>query len=313
MRMGMTTMAMNSGFGVAGWTPNDMVMEFVIPAEGGTVTLPIVANATYFPAGYTDGITINWGDGTITTMTNGTAGTPNSHIYTVGTYIVVIRGRLKKFGTAATWVGKDLIKNLLSWGTLGTIDCSFAFYISKSLQGVATNFPTGVTLLNSTFTGCSNAAFNPDVSSWDVGNVTNMYGLFDYCNGSAFNPDVSSWDVRKVTTFYNFFRAVTGSFTGGKGVSGTGLKNWKIAAAAANAGYGFAGAAKSFGTSWLDEILIAWAARIGANPDPLSTNVTWHFQGTQKYSAAAAAAYTALTTPVENGGAGWTIICGGQA
>ena len=286
MRMGMTTMAMNSGFGVAGWTPNDMVMEFVIPAEGGTVTLPIVANATYFPAGYTDGITINWGDGTITTMTNGTAGTPNSHIYTVGTYIVVIRGRLKKFGTATTWVGKDLIKNLLSWGTLGTIDCSFAFYISKSLQGVATNFPTGVTLLNSTFTGCSNAAFN---------------------------PDVSSWDVRKVTTFYNFFRAVTGSFTGGKGVSGTGLKNWKIAAAAANAGYGFAGAAKSFGTSWLDEILIAWAARIGANPDPLSTNVTWHFQGAQKYSAAAVDAYTALTTPVENGGAGWTIICGGQA
>ena len=41
------------------------------------------------------------------------------------------------------------------------------------------------------------SAFNQDISSWDVSNVTNMDAMFD--DASAFNQDISSWDVSSVT------------------------------------------------------------------------------------------------------------------
>ena len=47
-------------------------------------------------------------------------------------------------------------------------------------------------------------AFNQDISSWNVSNVTNMYSMFRGCK--AFNRDISKWNVSKVTNlFYMFF------------------------------------------------------------------------------------------------------------
>ncbi|GIR72814.1 MAG: hypothetical protein CM15mP75_3260 [Flammeovirgaceae bacterium] len=37
--------------------------------------------------------------------------------------------------------------------------------------------------------------FNQDISSWDVGKVTSMYGMFK--KSSVFNQDIGSWDVGK--------------------------------------------------------------------------------------------------------------------
>ena len=50
------------------------------------------------------------------------------------------------------------------------------------------------------------SAFNQDLSSWNVGEVTNMYNMFR--DASAFNQDLSSWNVGKVTTMqFMFYRA----------------------------------------------------------------------------------------------------------
>ena len=38
----------------------------------------------------------------------------------------------------------------------------------------------------------SNTAFNQNISTWDVSNVTNMDGMF---YKSSFNQDIGSWDV----------------------------------------------------------------------------------------------------------------------
>ena len=40
------------------------------------------------------------------------------------------------------------------------------------------------------------AAFNGDISKWDVGRVTSMACMFS--RAKAFNGDVSKWDVEKV-------------------------------------------------------------------------------------------------------------------
>ena len=44
---------------------------------------------------------------------------------------------------------------------------------------------------------------NPDISEWDVSNVTSMRGMF--CGCHKFNCDISRWDVRKVKDFNSMF------------------------------------------------------------------------------------------------------------
>ena len=61
--------------------------------------------------------------------------------------------------------------------------------------------------------------FNPDISSWDVSNVTNMslmFGLsdnsildFTYESVVYFNQDISKWDVSKVTNMSGMFLRAT--------------------------------------------------------------------------------------------------------
>jgi len=50
---------------------------------------------------------------------------------------------------------------------------------------------------------CDDAAFNQDISSWDVGSVTDMSTMF--ASAAAFNQDISSWDVSKVTNMGAMF------------------------------------------------------------------------------------------------------------
>ena len=47
------------------------------------------------------------------------------------------------------------------------------------------------------------AAFNEDISSWDVSSVTAMGNMFR--NATAFNQDISSWDVSNVISMYRMF------------------------------------------------------------------------------------------------------------
>ena len=47
------------------------------------------------------------------------------------------------------------------------------------------------------------SAFNQNIGSWNVNNVTAMYSMFQ--DASAFNQDISNWKVNNVTTMHSMF------------------------------------------------------------------------------------------------------------
>jgi len=47
------------------------------------------------------------------------------------------------------------------------------------------------------------STFNGDISKWNTGKVTTMYGMFYYA--SVFNQDIGSWNTGKVTFMYAMF------------------------------------------------------------------------------------------------------------
>ena len=65
---------------------------------------------------------------------------------------------------------------------------------------------------NCPFGGPDEILFDPDISSWDVSNITNMSHMFgskeiDEIISIFFNKDISKWDVSKVTDMSNMFNS----------------------------------------------------------------------------------------------------------
>ena len=70
----------------------------------------------------------------------------------------------------------------------------------------ATTCTSGITDMRLLFNLINNAAFNQDISSWDVSNVTDMHGMFAIDDfQSSFNQDISNWDVSNVTDMGGMF------------------------------------------------------------------------------------------------------------
>ena len=205
----------NSVSGGANISENkSMLLEFVLPEVDNTgynktVTLPILSNTTYFPATHSEGIRIDWGDGTITSLnaTSGDAG--NTHTYaSFGTYLVRISGKLYQFGLGETaWTsGRNYLTKCLSFGTgLGLVSLYGAFRDGADALAVPKYLPNSITTMRSMFAYCSGNNFNPDVSQWNTGSVTDMRYMFDYCSGNNFNPDVSQWNTGSVTDMRTMF------------------------------------------------------------------------------------------------------------
>jgi surface protein len=274
--------------------------------EPTTIALAIKADSSWFDAGQE--VSIDWGDGTTPDVVNATSGQSGyiSHEYTTaGTYMVKVSGTMKVYRRAGkeNIAGQGLLTHIRSFGKLGIESFTYAFYNCTNLVSVPKHLPVNVSFTNFMFYGCSDAAFNPDVSNWDVSNVKNMFAMFRGCSGAAFNPDVSNWDVSNVSNMSYMFNACSGAaFRGGRGTAGTGIANWTPDSLTIATSFMLSSKKQKYG--FLDSILITWADLIDDIEHPLPEDITINF-GTNTYTAAASAAILAL----ENHG--WVISSGG--
>ncbi|MCR9262687.1 MAG: BspA family leucine-rich repeat surface protein [Flavobacteriaceae bacterium] len=145
--------------------------------------------------------TINWGDGSINSITTSNP-TGIFHPYeTAGTYTVAIVGDFPAIKMNAVGQTIEQLKSIDQWGNIQWKSMVGAFYLCLDMQYNATDAPdlSQVTSMNSMFYGAT--AFNGEIGDWDVSNVTNMGTMFDHAN--SFNQDLGNWNIANVTQMHD--------------------------------------------------------------------------------------------------------------
>ncbi|GAA3620252.1 BspA family leucine-rich repeat surface protein [Flavivirga jejuensis] len=188
-----------------------------------TIVLPI-----YDGTGTSYDFTVDWGDGTIASVTS-YDDPDRSHTYAAaGEKTVTIIGKLIGFNFFIVKDSNELIESITSWGDIHFGFETGIFWQCKALTTLPDESPdlTGITSISYYFSECdlftgnvknwdvSNIVnfdkafykalkFNEDISGWDVSKATTVDSMFAYTE--AFNQDISSWDVTSITDFYGMF------------------------------------------------------------------------------------------------------------
>ena len=170
------------------------------------VTVPV--GAIEF-AGYTPvPVMINWGDGTVDTCT--AYSTPLHSYTTAGSYKITIwhatvasidsYGFYGFYNPATNYYMNEIITSIETFGNLGFT--KLYLQDAVNLVSVPASIPASVTDISFMFFGCS-AINDPNISLWDVSNVTNIDGLFYLA--SAFNQPLNTWNISKATNLGGMF------------------------------------------------------------------------------------------------------------
>ena len=150
--------------------------------------------------GGTVNVTVDWGDGTTTTVT--TPGEVDHSYATEGAHPVTLTGSLTQFGSGQYGSSSpSCITQVSSFGSLGITSLSGAFNGDTVLQSVPSSLPPGVTDLSYMFFNAG--SFSGDISGWQTGTVTDMSRMFAY--ETTFNQPIGSWDTSHVTDMSGMF------------------------------------------------------------------------------------------------------------
>ena len=161
---------------------------------------------TILVRGSTGAYTVDWGDGTATSVTGDA-----SHAYaSPGEHQVVISGNF----TGIYLNGRPNAEKLQSidqWGDIQWESMNWVFWGATNMVYRATDVPdlSGVTGMYAMFDYAT--SFNGDIAPWDVSGVTDMSYMF--LDASSFNSDLSPWDVSGVTRMSGMFAGAE-SFNG---------------------------------------------------------------------------------------------------
>ena len=159
-----------------------------------SITIPVGSS--------TGAYTVDWGDGTVTSVTGDA-----SHAYaSPGEYRVVISGDFTRI-YLIDGPNAEKLQSIDQWGDIRWESMNSAFGRATNMVYRATDIPdlSGVTDMSAMFFGAH--SFNGDISEWDVSEVTDMYEMFS--GASSFNGDISEWDISGVIDMSYMFLGVS--------------------------------------------------------------------------------------------------------
>lgn len=248
-----------------------------------SITLPFTTDGDY-------NLTVNWGDGTSSTIsTNHMSGATHSYA-AAGLYNVSVNGQIEGWNCNTNTIPGGScarLETITQWGGMKFLpNSSRAFANVSGLTSVAADIPdlTSVTNASGFFEGSD---FNSAIGDWNVSGITNFSNFFR--NNTSFNKSLSSWNVASGTSFANMFEGAT-SFNGD-------IASWPIGNATNLAGM-FDGV--TLPTANYNAILTGWASK------NVQANATFG-AGSSVYTSSARAAREALTSTNS-----WTITDGGS-
>lgn len=186
----------------------------------GTVQTP--STTIYIPLALTAGThraIVDWGDGLFDVYQNQTVNSI-THTYAAhGVYTIQITSTsIGGYGSSANLPDARPLRSVSSFGSMSNTSLGYAFFEAVNLNSVPSILPTGITSLGSCFWRASNIN-DPNISNWDVSNVTNMNQTF--YQATNFNQSLDKWNTSKVTNMQNMFTTCTA-------FQGQGLENWNV-------------------------------------------------------------------------------------
>ncbi|TAG44324.1 MAG: BspA family leucine-rich repeat surface protein [Cytophagia bacterium] len=119
-------------------------------------------------------------------------------------YQIDIIGTFPHFYMDNNATNRTKLRTIEQWGDIAWASMQNSFWGCSNLTYTATDIPilSPANNMQGMFRDCS--AFNGNISSWNVSNVTSMQGMFN--GASVFNRDISSWNVSNVTSFDGMFQ-----------------------------------------------------------------------------------------------------------
>ena len=175
---------------------DDFVSTWRTTADTETITVPTRSGFAY-------DCTVDWGDGTVESL-SGYDDAKWTHEYaTAGDYNVTISGTFEKiyFNDGGDRLKLIAIPNL---GSVGWKSFYLAFYGCANLLSVAGGDTSLVDSFGYAFRGCSSLV-TLDSSGWNTSSVVSFYLAFYGCS-SVITLDTSGWNTSSVETFAAAFR-----------------------------------------------------------------------------------------------------------
>jgi surface protein len=167
--------------------------------DGTTVTIGLAGNVN---------ATIDWGDGTVSSVTE-----PGPHVKDYlqdGVYTVAVTGSVTAYNSRDHGGGASERSKLIAvaaWGEVGFTNLSNAFDGATNLTVVPADFEgsENVRQMGHMFHGAT--SFDSDIGAWDTRNVSVMTSMFH--GATSFNQHIGGWDTGSVRSMNTMFLGAT--------------------------------------------------------------------------------------------------------
>ena len=179
--------------------------KMVVATTGADETMTIPMSSSGAAPTAENSCTINWGDGTTTTVTARNS-SDMSHVYaSAGDYTISISGKLSNIYLPGVSGMSAKVKRVLNFGKLGFTHLSSAFKDCANLTEFTLGTFDTTELLTCESMFRDSGLVTVDMTDFINGKATTITNMFRGCS-SLTSANIIGWDTRNVTKFKGLFR-----------------------------------------------------------------------------------------------------------